>query len=246
MCFKYHSESAQIVYSSKETKKSYRHSCTNKTAAVHPHLSTISINLGSLSTKRSYTVGYLRRLHVSGQHFIKLQTTSQDLQKLHTSNLKSQCGSYYKSELRLGCFNTQKPSSPDILTRSLVPASWFSYLLLAYLLLDGSSWTRIHKRIPATRPTPNIWHWACNQTSGVRVVHHLFVVTLPLLKRLHPCGQKAYSRSEFTNAEQRLFGEGNYEIDIRTIQGILGNHKIMSMDTKGPKDFSSRQTKFGV
>jgi hypothetical protein len=48
---------------------------------------------------------------------------------------------------------------------------------------------------------------------------------------------KAYNRSRFANAEKRLFGEGNYEFYIRTIQGISGNHQIMSMDTKGPKEF---------
>jgi hypothetical protein len=52
-----------------------------------------------------------------------------------------------------------------------------------------------------------------------------------------PMWTKEYNRSRFANAEQRLFGEGNYEFYIRTIQGISGNHQIMSMDTKGPKDF---------
>jgi hypothetical protein len=65
-------------------------------------------------------------------------------------------------------------------------------------------------------------------------------------KEASPAWTKAYNCSGFANSEQRLFVVGNYKFYIRTIQGILGNHKIMSMDTKGPKDFSSRQTKFGV
>jgi hypothetical protein len=73
MPFKYHSESAQTIYSSKETKKSHRQSCMNKTTAVCPdHLSTISINLGFLPTTRSYAAGYLRRLQVSVQTLDKV------------------------------------------------------------------------------------------------------------------------------------------------------------------------------
>jgi hypothetical protein len=85
-------------------------------------LSTISINLGCLPTKRPYAAGYSRRLHVSVQHFIKLQIASQDLHELHIRNLNSQCNFCYKSELRLGCFvNTQNLSytSPDISDKKL-------------------------------------------------------------------------------------------------------------------------------
>jgi hypothetical protein len=84
-------------------------------------LSTISINLGCLPTKRPYAAGYSRRLHVSVQHFIKLQIASQDLHELHIRNLNSQCNFCYKSELRLGCFvNTQNLTLPQTsLTRKL-------------------------------------------------------------------------------------------------------------------------------
>jgi hypothetical protein len=36
MCFKYHPESAQIIYSPKGNKKPYKQSCMNKVAAVCP------------------------------------------------------------------------------------------------------------------------------------------------------------------------------------------------------------------
>ncbi len=48
---------------------------------------------------------------------------------------------------------------------------------------------------------------------------------------------KAYNRSRFANAEQRLFGEGNYELCIWTFQGISGFHQIRSTNSKGLKDF---------
>ena len=115
-----------------------------------PDLSTISINLGSLSIKRSYTAGYLTRLHMSMQHFIKLQTASQDLHKLHIRNLKSQCSSYYKSELRLGSFNTQNLLLQTSLTRSLGTCQ--------LILISPTGVMRIQKRIPARSPTPNIQH----------------------------------------------------------------------------------------
>jgi hypothetical protein len=53
------------------------------------------------------------------KHLIKLLTASQDLHKSHIRNLKSQCGSSHKSELRLGHFNTQNLLLQTSLTRSL-------------------------------------------------------------------------------------------------------------------------------
>ncbi len=44
-------------------------------------------------------------------------------------------------------------------------------------------------------------------------------------------------KSRFANAEKRLFVTENYRFYIGTIWGLLGNHQIMCMDTKGPTDF---------
>ena len=64
---------------------------------------------------------------------------------------------------------------------------------------------------------------------------YLFNITFLVVAS--PAWTKAYNRSGFANAEKRLFGVGNYEFYIGTIRGILGNHQIMSTNTKGPKDF---------
>jgi hypothetical protein len=66
-------------------------------------------------------------------------------------------------------------------------------------------------------------------------------------KEASPAWTKAYNCSGFANSEQRLFVVGNYKFYIRTIQGILGNHKILSMNSyQESKGFPTRQTKSGV
>jgi hypothetical protein len=48
---------------------------------------------------------------------------------------------------------------------------------------------------------------------------------------------KAYNKSRFADAEQRLFGTDSYRFFIGTIWHLPGNHQIQGTGTKGPKDF---------
>jgi hypothetical protein len=151
--FRYHSESAQTINSSKETKKSYRRSSRSKTtAAVHP--------------------GPLYNFHKFG-----ISASQDHLHESHIRNLKSQCSSSYKSELRLGHFILKTLLLQRSLTRSL------GTFLLAYLLLDGSSRTRIYKRIPEKSKSYPQYLTVSMQSNLRSLSGHLFDATLPLLKR---------------------------------------------------------------
>jgi hypothetical protein len=152
MHFRYHSESAQTINSSKETKKSYRQSWRSKTTAVHP--------------------GPLYNIHKFG-----ISASQDHLHESHIRNLKSQCSSSYKSELRLGHFILKTLLLQRSLTRSL------GTFLLAYLLLDGSSRTRFHKRIPAKSKSYPKYLTVSMQSNLRSFSGHLFDATLPLLKR---------------------------------------------------------------
>jgi hypothetical protein len=64
----------------------------------------------------------------------------------------------------------------------------------------------------------------------------------PNPKKAPPTWTRAYTRLGFTNAEKRLFGEGNcYKVYIETFWGMLGFHQIRETNTPGPKNFATRQ-----
>jgi hypothetical protein len=115
-----------------------------------------------------------------------------------------------------------------------VLASYFSNLLLAYLLLDGSSQSRISSKETYHQNLTLDVQLNFSSLSG-----HLFDVTAQILCRLvhHREQEQAYNRTGFANAQKRLFGEGNYEFYIGTFQGISGFHQINDMNTQDPKDF---------
>ena len=113
-------------------------------------------------------------------------TAPQDLHELHIRNLKSQCGSSYKSEQRLGHFNTQNLLLQTSLTRSLgtcqlILISPTGILIIGWILI----------RYKNTSKKSHHQNLTLNVQSNFRSLSgHLFDITLLILKRLHPRGQR--------------------------------------------------------
>jgi hypothetical protein len=113
MHFRYHSESAQTINSSKETKKSYRQSWRSKTTAVHP--------------------GPLYNIHKFG-----ISASQDHLHESHIRNLKKSVQLLLQVWTKTWSFYTQNPSSPEITDKKLgyLPTG---ILIIGWILTNENS-----------------------------------------------------------------------------------------------------------
>jgi hypothetical protein len=149
---------------------------------------TLYLSTISLSTKSPYSSGHFKKTSLQGIFMSWIQGTL----KVSVALLQV----WLNKDLVILIL---KPSSPYITEKQIgyLPVSDFSSLLLTSLLLNESH----QYRIPARSYTTKIWHWTCDQTSGVWVV----TCSMSESKQTPPMWTRAYNGTGFVNAKKGLW-----------------------------------------
>jgi hypothetical protein len=141
------------------------------------------------------------------------------LHKLHVRNLISQCTFYYKSELRLGHFNTQNLLHQTSLTRSLGTCQ---LILISPTGILNIGWIPTHcKSAENTSKNSHPQYLTLSVQSNSRSLSgYLFNITFLAWLHLHAWTQ-ACNLSGFANTEQRLFWVAHLDVFSHVVECIF-------------------------